>query len=147
MIAFRGVRTISTRDAAFADAKALRYHVLFEPFGVAESTDFDDDDPNSAHIVVVDQSRVIGYGRLVMHGREAQIRHVCVDPSAQGQGVGTEILKALIFRARANGATKVYLNARFTALGVYRRLGFTEVGGLMPAEDVAIPHRRMELDL
>jgi ribosomal protein S18 acetylase RimI-like enzyme len=147
MLASHEVRTIRPSDVLFAEAKQLRYHVLFAPFGVSSLTDFDDDNPDSTHVVVLDKGRVVGYGRLVLRGPEAQIRHVCVSQSAQGQGVGTRILDVLVNRARASGATLVFLNARFTALGVYRRLGFTEVGELMPAEDVAIPHKRMELKL
>jgi len=147
MITLHGVHNIRPNDALFAQVRALRYEVLFKSFGMPESMDFDDNDPDSMHLVVLDKGAVIGYGRLVRHGLEAQIRHVCVDPSQQGKGVGTEILKALIARARMVGANKVYLNARFTAMGVYRKLGFQEVGGLIPAEDVSLPHKRMELEL
>jgi ribosomal protein S18 acetylase RimI-like enzyme len=147
LIASQGVRVIRTNDIAFAEAKQLRYHVLFAPFGVSALTDFDDENPDSTHMAAFDRGRVVGYGRLVMRGGEAQIRHVCVSPSAQGHGVGTTVLNALVARARENGARTVFLNARFTALGVYRRLGFKEVGELIPAEDIALPHKRMELQL
>jgi len=147
MIAFQGVRAIRTNDISFAEAKQLRYHVLFAPFGVSSLAEFDDENPDSTHMVVLDAGRVVGYGRLVMSGSEAQIRHVCVSPSSQGHGVGTRILDALVELAREKGARMVFLNARFTALGVYRRLGFKEVGDLIPAEDIALPHKRMELQL
>jgi len=147
MIAFQGVRVIRTNDISFAEAKQLRYSVLFAPFGVSSLTDFDDDNPDSTHVAAFDRGRVVGYGRLVMRGSEAQIRHVCVAPTAQGRGLGTAILNSLVALARERGAKTLYLNARFTALGVYRRLGFKEVGELIPAEDVALPHKRMELQL
>jgi ribosomal protein S18 acetylase RimI-like enzyme len=147
MIAFHGVRVIRPNDVSFADAKQLRYRVLFQPFGISALRDFDDANPDSTHVVVLDQGKVVGYGRLVLKGDEAQIRHVCVDPASQGKGVGTEILKALIDLARQRRAKLVFLNARFTALGVYRRMGFTEVGELMTAEETMLPHKRMELKL
>jgi predicted GNAT family N-acyltransferase len=147
MIAVNGVRTITPNDQLFAEAKQLRYHVLFQPFGISALRDFDDANPDSTHMAVFDNGRIVGYGRLVMKGDEAQIRHVCVSPSAQGKGVGTQLLKALIDLARTNRARLVFLNARFTAMGVYRRIGFVEVGELMTAEDVALPHKRMELRL
>ncbi len=147
MTASQAVRVIRTNDIAFAEARRLRHEVLFAPFGISSSTDFDDENPDSTHMAAFDHGRVVGYGRLVMRGREAQIRHVCVSPRAQGHGVGTEILNSLVALARKNGAGLVFLNARFTALGVYRRLGFKEVGELIPAEDVALPHKRMEMRL
>lgn len=147
MITLHGVHTIKPNDTRFDDARRLRHEILFRPFGLPDTMDFDDGDPESIHLVILEKGTVVAYGRLVRQGFEAQIRHVCVDAAHQGAGIGTELLKALISRARAIGARKVYLNARFTAMGVYRRLGFVEVGGLIPAEDVALPHKRMELEL
>lgn len=147
MVTFHSVRTIRASDVSFAEAKQLRYKVLFEPFGISALRDHDDGNPDSTHVVVTDNGKVVGYGRLVRRGDEAQIRHVCVDPAAQGQGVGTELVEALVDIARKGSAKTVFLNARFTALGMYRRFGFTEVGGLIQAEDVAVPHKRMELKL
>ena len=147
MISFDGIRTIGVTDPAFAEAKQLRYSVLFQPFGISAFRDFDDGNPDSQHIVYFQGGRVVAYGRLVLRGDEAQIRHLCVSPSAQGQGVGTQVLKELIALARKAGVKTVFLNARFTALGMYRHFGFKEVGGLIPAEDVALPHKRMELNL
>ncbi len=147
MMVHSAVRAIRASDPAFTQAKMLRYRALFKPFGVPENTDFGDTDPASTHVVALDGGRVVGYARLVRRGNEAQIRHLCVDPKVQGRGLGTELMKTLIERARDAGAKTVFLNARFTALGVYRRLGFAEVGPLIPAEDVALPHKRMELKL
>lgn len=147
MVMFHSVRTIRATEPAFAEAKQLRYKVLFQPFGISALRDFDDGNPNSTHVVVSEHGKVVGYGRLVRRDNEAQIRHVCVDPTAQGNGIGTEILEALINMARLRGDKMVFLNARFTAVGMYRRLGFTEVGELIQAEDIAMPHKRMELRL
>lgn len=147
MAMFHRVRTIRANDLEFAEAKQLRYRVLFEPFGISALRDFDDGNPNSTHVVASDGGRIVGYGRLVRRGDEAQIRHICVDPNAQGRGIGTEILEALIDLARKAGAKTVFLNARFTALGMYRHFGFVEVGSLIQAEDIAVPHKRMELKL
>lgn len=147
MVMFHSVRAIRASDAEFAQAKQLRYKVLFQPFGISALRDFDDGNPDSTHVVVSSGGAVVGYGRLVRRGVEAQIRHVCVDPSVRGQGIGTQILEALIDLARKSGARTVFLNARFTAVGMYRGLGFREVGELIQAEDIAVPHKRMELKL
>lgn len=147
MISFDGIRTIGVTDSAFAEAKQLRFSVLFQPFGVSAFRDFDDGNPDSRHLAYFQGGRVVGYGRLVMSGDEAQIRHLCVASSAQGQGIGSALLKELIDLARKDRARVVFLNARFTAMGMYRHFGFKEVGGLMPADDVAVPHKRMELAL
>jgi ribosomal protein S18 acetylase RimI-like enzyme len=141
------VMFIIASDPLFRQAAELRHRVLYEPHGVADQLDFDDEAPGSVHAVVVEGTRVVGYGRLQRHVGETQIRHLCVDRTAQGGGLGTALLKALVDKARREGSRKVYLNARFTALGLYRRLGFVEVGSIFHTENVAVPHKRMELAL
>jgi GNAT superfamily N-acetyltransferase len=141
------VRFIDTTDPLFEQAKALRYAVLFEPFGVSKDTDFEDASFGSLHAVALVGDKVVGYGRLQKRVGEAQVRHLCVDPSAQGGGIGTAVLQALIDRARRDGVKLVYLNARFTAMGVYRRVGFTETGPIFHTEHTHLPHKRMELVL
>jgi ribosomal protein S18 acetylase RimI-like enzyme len=141
------IRFIDTSDPLFEQAKALRYAVLFGPFGVSKDTDFEDDSFGSIHAVALSVDKVIGYGRLQRRVGEAQIRHLCVDPAVQGGGVGTMLLRALIDRAQRDGINLIYLNARFTAMGVYRRVGFHETGPIFHTEHTHLPHKRMELVL
>ena len=141
------VQFILASDPLFKQAADLRHRVLYAPHGVDRSLDFDDAAFGTLHVVVQSTGRVVGYGRLQRQGPQMQIRHLCVDPGAQGSGLGTLILSSLVERARKDGAKKLFLNARFTALGLYRRVGFREVGAIFHTENMAVPHKRMELDL
>lgn len=143
----REIVAVRSSDPIFCEVKRLRYRVLYEPFGIPEAFDWNDDDPNSVHLVAMERGDVIGYGRLEITGAAAQVRHLSVDPKWQRQGLGGELLGELIARARASGAKMVYLNARFTALGLYRGYGFVEVGPVFNAEHTHLPHKRMELIL
>ena len=61
---------------------------------------------------------------------EAGIRMVAVAPDAQGRGVGTALVKALLARARADGRRGLVLltsTSMTTAQRLYRRLGFRRV--------------------
>jgi ribosomal protein S18 acetylase RimI-like enzyme len=147
MFQARLVQFIATTDPRFREAAQLRYTVLFEPHGVIPELDMDDNGFGVLHAIVTDAGRVIGYGRLQRRGTEAQIRHLCVDPTVQGGGIGSMLVKALIERARKDGAKLVFLNARFTAMGLYRRFGFVETGPIFNAENTQFPHKRMELKL
>lgn len=143
----RVVEFILPTDPTFLEAKRLRYHVLYEPYGISPTFDWDDAAPRTLHVVAFERGGLCGYGRLDLAGDTAHIRHLCVAPAHQRQGVGTEVLTAILDRARAEGATLAFLNARFTALGIYRRFGFAEVGPIFHTEHTHLPHKRMELAL
>lgn len=143
------VRFILPSDPTFLEVEELRYRVLYEPFGLdRHAVAFNDADPASRHVVAFLRGELVGYGRLVISGDVAQIRHLCVSPSARRQGVGRAILEALLQRARTEGASMAFLNARLTALGLYREFGFEDTGGaVFHTEETHLPHKRMELVL
>jgi ribosomal protein S18 acetylase RimI-like enzyme len=60
----------------------------------------------------------------------AEVQKVCVVRSARGQGIGTELMLAIEEAARAAGRTLLVLDTRKdgVAEGLYRRLGYREVG-------------------
>jgi len=71
-----------------------------------------------------------------------ELSKMAVDPAAQGQGLGRRLLEAAIDRARALGATSLFLGSN-TKLGpavhLYEALGFTHV----PREDIGpMPYDR-----
>jgi len=53
-----------------------------------------------------------------------RLRSMAVLPARQGEGIGRAVLEHALARARAQGATFVWANARDSALGFYRRCGF-----------------------
>ena len=128
----------------FDEVAALRYEVLHAPFGVAPSTDWQDDDPTSRHLVAVAESgEVIGYARLITLEGGSQIRQVAVAPDRQRSGVGSALVLSLVAEAHSRGARGVWLNARLSAIAFYERLGFTPVGDVFTTGKTGLPHRRM----
>jgi GNAT superfamily N-acetyltransferase len=55
---------------------------------------------------------------------EWRVRGMATAPEHRGRGVGAAILEQLVDHARAQGATRVWCNARTPALGLYERAGF-----------------------
>jgi GNAT superfamily N-acetyltransferase len=55
---------------------------------------------------------------------EWRVRGMATAPEHRGCGVGAAILEQLVDHARAQGATRVWCNARTPALGLYERAGF-----------------------
>jgi len=75
--------------------------------------------------------RILGYGVLSIAADEAHVLNVCVDPVEQGQGLGRQLLRALVSLARGHGAQRVFLEVRPSnphAIALYHDEGFNEIG-------------------
>jgi len=57
-----------------------------------------------------------------------RLRGMAVRPESQGAGHGAALLEACMAHARAHNGVELWCNARTSAAGFYRRLGFTEAG-------------------
>ncbi len=74
---------------------------------------------------------LLGYAGLSVAGGEAEVLTIATAPTARGRGIARTLLTGLIDLARSNGAEAVYLDVRddnSPALGLYRSLGFAELG-------------------
>jgi ribosomal protein S18 acetylase RimI-like enzyme len=55
---------------------------------------------------------------------EWRVRGMATEPEARGRGAGSAVLDALIEHAAAQGATRIWCNARIPAVSLYARAGF-----------------------
>jgi amino-acid N-acetyltransferase len=79
--------------------------------------------------------RVVGCGALhVMWEDLAEIRTIAVDERCQGEGVGQQIVAALLARARELGVRRVFVLT--FAVKFFGRLGFEEISGDAAAPEV-----------
>lgn len=91
-------------------------------------------DPNHELVVAEQSGKVIGTAHLMFlpsisyqGGLRAQIESVRIDNSYQGRGIGSEMMRWAIKRAKARGAHMVQLTihkSRRDAHRFYERLGF-----------------------
>ncbi|MDA3017932.1 MAG: amino-acid N-acetyltransferase [Actinomycetota bacterium] len=85
--------------------------------------------------VAVDDNVVVGCGALhVLWEDLAEVRTVAVVDNLKGQGVGHEILEAIINRARVVGVSRIFCLTFETAF--FARHGFEEIHGTPVAPDV-----------
>jgi predicted GNAT family N-acyltransferase len=134
---------ISLHPAAWqADRVALesiRRQVFVVEQGVPEAEEWDERDPLCRHVVArLENCDVVGTGRLDPVGK---IGRIAVLDEYRGKGVGAAIVMYLIEQAHRDGLGEVYLYAQVSALGFYKKLGFSPVGPEF--DEVGIPHRRM----
>lgn len=73
-----------------------------------------------------------------------ELAKMCVDPSAQGQGIGRALGQAALDHAVKVGASRVYLETNSilkTAIHVYKKLGF------VPDKGYCSPYRRCDVQM
>ena len=85
-------------------------------------------DPTRLHdVLALVDGEPAGGGSLWITGRTAGLYNIATLEAARGRGVGTAVTAALLATARQLGCTEAVLHATELGLGVYRRLGFTQV--------------------
>lgn len=103
--------------------------------------------------VLLLDARVIGHGILALGPEEAHLLNVCVCRDRQGRGYGRALVVHMLERARRRGAQMIFLEVRpsnMVAIGLYRSLGFNEIGlrkGYYPAQAGHEDAQIMALDL
>jgi len=103
----------------------LRWRILRQPWNQPVSSEKDDKEDQSIHIVACIDDEIVGCGRGHFNSQtEAQIRYMAVEKGFQGEGIGTQILKALEKKLTKKGAKSIILNARKNAVLFYQKLGY-----------------------
>ncbi|MGY1916082.1 ribosomal protein S18-alanine N-acetyltransferase [Blastococcus sp. SYSU DS0973] len=82
------------------------------------------------YLVADDDGAVVGYAGLIAYDDEAHVATIGVTGARQGEGIGAQLLDALLAEADRRSPV-VLLEVRAdngTAQGLYRRRGFAEIG-------------------
>lgn len=126
-------------DTLREHAQALRVEVFVVEQGVPIELEWDEGDEVSIHAVAYDaQGQAVATGRLLPDGH---IGRMAVRKSARGQGIGSEVLEALLVEARRLGYGRLVLHAQTHAADFYRKHGFVEEGDEFT--EAGIAHRLM----
>ncbi len=132
--------------ADMARGYEIRRHVFIEEQHVPEEIELDADDAHAFHALATLGGDAIGCGRMLDHGSgEVKIGRMAVLPEFRGTGVGRDILRFLIDRARSDNFRKAILHAQLSAQGFYLKEGFKPVGEIF--DEAGIAHRKMEKPL
>ena len=126
-----------------ADTYDLRRRVLLvEPRPLALEGD---ELSGTRHFGVRDGETLVAVATFVPTEEGVQLRGMAVDPATQGTGVGRLLVSTAVEELRAAGVTRLWCNARDTAVPFYERLGWTITGpGFLHAPS-GLPHHPMEL--
>ena len=122
--------------------RVLRKPLNMEFFPEDIATEYD-----SMHLACFNESnRLLGIMVLKpLEEKVVKMRQVAVDPSMQGQGVGTFLAKSAELLAKNKGYHKFVLHARESAVSFYKRMNYSIIGDQF--EEVGILHYKMEKKL
>jgi GNAT superfamily N-acetyltransferase len=141
------VATIQVRSVPLPQTRALRHSILrphqhikgtvaAEPDGAHAVGAFDGEELIAAGLIAPDPERPGSW----------RVRGMATKAPARGRGAGTAVLAALLDRARAEGARRVWCNVRTPARSLYERAGFRTVSDEFELPGIG-PHFVMELIL
>jgi GNAT superfamily N-acetyltransferase len=116
--------TFDVRPVEPALTRPLRQRVLRPHESLEELASHE---PPGVHAVgAFAGDKLIAVGFVCPDGEpgEWRVRGMATTPEYRGRGAGAAILEQLVHHARAQGATRLWCNARTPALGLYERAGF-----------------------
>ena len=99
-----------------------------------------DDEPGTRHVVLRDDTTVIGYARVLDDGTDWRIGRVALDPSVRGRGFADVLMQTAL---QVCPDRDVVLDAQVPLAGWYESLGFVASGPEFL--DDGIPHLPMRL--
>jgi len=135
---------IQKGDPLYNKAFELRYLLFFKEHDLPKEVINDEKEDKSIHIAISQKGELIAYARLSeLKGKEFQISQMAVSPRHQSQGYGGKLLLKIVQIAKNKGAKSIMLNARTTATGLYKKLGFQEAGKVYNSQSTGIPHIKM----
>jgi len=136
---------MEVRSIPLAQTRQLRQEVL-RPLSSLQ--DLASHEPSgSVAFGAYDGDELVAVGLVGRDGEQPgdwRVRGMATKPQARGRGAATRILQALVQHAVAQGATRVWCNARTPARSLYERLGFVVASEEFEPPDIG-PHYRMEL--
>ena len=142
---------IIIRPISAGEARPLRGAVLRPGRPHGESIYPGDDAPETLHVGAFLERELVGVASVFrdpLPGNPEtgawRLRGMVVAPAAQRNGHGRALLESCVAHVVAHGGRKLWCNARSTAEGFYRSLGFETAGEEFETPD-GIPHFLMWL--
>ena len=134
-----------------AATRALRRSVL-RPGWPEGAAMHGDDNPDAVHLAAIDDDETVvaaclvlprAYPRREQEAAAWQLRGMATAPSHRSQGLGAQLVEAVVAELRPRGARLLWCEARNAAMRFYARNGFTVDGGEFLHAETGIPHHYM----
>ena len=149
----RQAHPVEIRVIAASETIPLRHAILRNGRPMESARFPGDDEPTTRHFGAYRGGELLAVASLfavTMPGRPGepafQLRGMATSPEAQGTGLGKLLLRAATEFAREKRARLLWCNARVSASGFYRKLGFEIIGDEFDIPGIG-PHFRMRLPI
>lgn len=138
---------LGTWDRLGPEAQVIRTAVFVQEQRIPAELEWDAADASALHALAVNRlGRAVGTGRLLEHAPGvSKVGRMAVLPTLRGSGIGAALLRTLADAARARADRTLILHAQASAVGFYRRLGWSVRGE--PFTEAGLPHLAMTLAL
>jgi len=87
-----------------------------------------DEDLKGVHFGAFMDNKLVAVVSLFPKTHDFQFRKFAVDLDYQGKGIGSMLLDYITDFAQADGGTRIWCNARLSAIGFYLKNGFQHTG-------------------
>lgn len=136
------IRVVSTEEE-LKKVFDLRTEVFVREQQVPIELELDELDKTATHVIVMEDTEVIGCGRIIMEGSTAWIGRVAVKKSYRGKGIGKKLMETMMQISLEKGAKTISLHAQIQVEPFYRKLGYIPHGETFM--DAGIEHIEMSL--
>jgi ribosomal protein S18 acetylase RimI-like enzyme len=106
----------------------MRRDVLYPDKQIAEMEIFEDE--SGVHFGGFKDNKLVAVVSLFQKATDFQFRKLAVDPSVQKMGIGNSMLKYIEVYAQENGGTRIWCNARLSAIGFYLKAHYNQTGSV-----------------
>ena len=142
------IEEISVTSQLYEDAIELRYALFFKEFNLPKSVTADDLENTSLHIAASEGEELLAYGRLSpIEPGVFRISQIVVPKKHRHKGYAFRLLCKIIELGQSKGARTLRLHSQVSVRGLYRRLGFKEVGEVYRVKLTGVEHIKMEYDV
>ncbi len=137
----------NVRSIASEETYTLRHRILRPTQSLAECAYPEDHAEHTYHAGYYRDQQLLGIGTIFREARPAstlptiwRIRGMAVSKEAQGQGIGGQVLRALLaYAASQSVPAEVWCNGRAGVQGFYERFGFQREGDVFEVPPIG-PH-------
>lgn len=104
----------------------LRHEILYPELNINQMAM--EEDNQGYHFAAFKDNYIVGVVSLFQDETDFQFRKFAIAADVQGMGIGKTMLQYITDFATTNGGTRIWCNARDTAVAFYAKYGFTSTG-------------------
>ena len=141
------IRYIEYGSREYRSTLALRNKVMRIPLGLDIYKEDFSFERECVILGMFEGERLLGVGVMSEKGTRCKLEYLCVDLELQQGGIGRALLSRLEELAAQRGGETMWMDARVSAEGFYKKQGYQGVGEIFLLDYAPVEHIVMEKSL